>query len=135
VQIFPDDWVAIRRGQKTEYRTPYLLTYLTPPQLAVGYRTLPGGQDADTMLLLIESAWREPVGAVSPESLEREGFPNLDHFRRYWMRRTGERFKPLSDVQVMRVRPFEDGDVPTIGLQLIRNLYGPWLSDGFGLRQ
>jgi hypothetical protein len=127
--IFPDDWVAVTRGSKREYRLPFFLTHLLCPVLAVAWRRRPQG-DPETALVVIEEAWREPVGAISVESLEAEGFPKLDHFRRYWMRRTGERFKPLDDIQVLRIHPFEPGDAPTLGLQLLRNLYGPHLPDG-----
>jgi hypothetical protein len=127
--VFEEDWLAVTRGSKTEYRLPFFLTHLMCPSLAVAWRRRPQG-DPDRALVVIEEAWREPVGAISPESLAREGFPALDHFRRYWMRRSGERFKPLSEVQVVRIRPFEPDDAATTGLQLVRNLYGPYLPDG-----
>lgn len=127
--IFSDDWLAVTRGSKGEYRLPFFLTHLTCPVLVVAWRRRPHGEP-DTALVVIEQAWREPVGAISPESLEREGFPKIEFFRRYWMRRTGKRFAPLDEVQVLRVHPFEPRDAPTLGLQLLRNLYGPYLPDG-----
>lgn len=77
--------------------------------------------------MVLEETWREPLGAITAESLEREGFPDMAHFRRYWMQREKRRFALTRMVQVFRVRPVRAGDEEAMGLALIERLYGDWL--------
>lgn len=75
--------------------------------------------------MVMEKTWREPLGGLSPESLSREGFDSLAHFRRYWMaRHGGQLFRPLLEVQVYRVRPWTPDDVGPMGLAMLQRLYG-----------
>lgn len=124
------DWVAITKGLKTEFRaSPNAITQalaLDPPTPVVAYRA-PQGQprdDRDRTLMVMTETWQEPLGAISPESLEREGHPDMAHFRRYWMTRTRRRFRPLQKVRVFRVRPFEDEDWGLFSERLMTRLYG-----------
>jgi hypothetical protein len=48
-----------------------------------------GGHDA--ALMVLERCWREPVGAISDESLLREGYATFADFRRYYKLRTTAR--------------------------------------------
>jgi hypothetical protein len=128
-----DDWPAVKHGSKTEFRaTGRAITQLwnvSCPVVVVAY-SVRGSGTHDSRLMVLEASWKEPLGAISAESLEREGFPSLAHFRRYWMARTRAPFKPLSYVQVYQVRAFMPGDDVIFGLKLLRKLYGEHLPDG-----
>lgn len=93
------------------------------PTPVVAYKVSRMG-DPESDLMILEATWREPLGAISEESLQREGFPSVAHFRRYWMDRQKQRFKPLLEVQVYRVRPFTTADRESMGLALLDKLYG-----------
>jgi hypothetical protein len=123
-----EDWSAVKIGSKTEFRMPggrgmSQLWSCKPPTPVVAYAILDGERYVSTLMIL-EAHWREPVAGISTESLEREGFPDMAHFRRYWMRRTRRRFKPLQEVSVYRVSPFRDEDRARMGLLLFNRLYG-----------
>lgn len=78
----------------------------------------------EDVLMVIEAAWREPLGAISPESLRAEGHDSLRDFRLAWKRRapTG-RWNPLEEIIVYRVRPWQPGDEAWVGEKLLRELY------------
>lgn len=123
-----EDWSAVKIGAKTEFRMPggramsQLWSCKTPtPVVAYAIR---GHEQYDSKLMILEAHWREPVAGISEESLKREGFPDMAHFRRYWMRRTRRRFRPLQEVSVYRVRPFTDADVTPMAVRLLGRLYG-----------
>lgn len=125
------DWVSVTRGAKTEFRaTPNAVTQalaLDPPTPVVAYRVRRSTEPsiaADTKLMVLTDTWQEPIAAISAESLEREGFPDMAHFRRYWMQRTRRRFKPMQMVRVFRVRLFEEEDWERSALALMERLYG-----------
>lgn len=122
------DWNAVKRGLKSEFRMSgravTQVWNLTCPTPVVAYTVNSRGEHQDPLLMVLERTWREPLGAISAESLEREGFPDMAHFRRYWMARQKSRFKPLLEVQVYRVRPFKPEDREPLGLALLDKLYG-----------
>jgi hypothetical protein len=126
------DWPAVTQGRKTEFRQQgryrLLTTNLSCPTAVVGYLSGANGTPRRERLLVIEEAWQEPLGAISPESLAREGFASLAEFRGYWRGRiqTGT-WKPLTTVQVYRVRPLAPADVDGLGRALFLHLYGDWL--------
>lgn len=127
LRVPADDWTAVRYGHKTEFRAAgHAVTQLwnvACPTPVVGWmHRRVGGYES--RLLVLEATWQEPLGAISPESLEREGFQDIRSFRRYWMQRHNKRFAPMQRVQVYRVRPFTGADEVTMGLQLLRKLYG-----------
>jgi hypothetical protein len=126
------DWAAIKRGSKTEFRThglgyPALFNVKTPTAV-VAYVMRGKPPRYEHCMLVLEETFREPLGAISPESLAREGFPDIAHFRRYWMGRTKLRFRPLSEVQAYRVRPYRQGDTAMLGLVLMERLYGDYFN-------
>lgn len=123
-----EDWAAVKLGAKTEFRMPggramSQLWSVKPPTPVVAYVIRAGGT-YDSRLMVLEDHWREAVAGITEESLTREGFPDMAHFRRYWMRRTRRRFRPLQEVSVFRVRPFDDHDVTPMGVRLLTRLYG-----------
>lgn len=121
------EWTEITRGNKREFRgspgaMPTMFSVEVPTPV-VAYRKHPAhGYDAQIMIL--EDHWQEPLGAISAGSLEREGFPDVAHFRRYWMRRERKRFRPTKLVSVYLVRPWENGDERAFADLLLERLYG-----------
>jgi hypothetical protein len=131
LRVPADDWPSVRQGRKTEFRATGArhmtqMWNVTCPMPVVGY-AFRRAAEPDSALLVLEATWREPIGAISPESLEREGFPDIAHFRRYWMERYKRRFAPMQTVQVYRVRPAARDDLAILGLKLIEKLYGEHL--------
>lgn len=124
------DWTAVKRGYKTEFRLaggkadsyPRLLAVEFPTPV-VAYVSRQNGMHEKIMLVL-ERSWVEPLGAISEESLQHEGFETIGHFRRYWTARTKMRFRPLQRVQVFRVRLYTPDDIEVLGAGLFRRLYG-----------
>lgn len=134
VRVPAVDWAAVKLGHKLEFRskgreqTP--VWRVETPTPVVGYRLSNVRTDHDSKLLVLEATWREPLGAISEESLAREGFTGpqaMAHFRRYWMARWKRRFTPMMEVQVYRVRPFTSADVQPLGVKLLGKLYGEFL--------
>lgn len=127
-----EDWSAVKIGSKVEFRMPggramSQLWSVKPPTAVVAYAIRANGQ-YESKLMILERHWREPVGGITPESIAAEGFENMAHFRRYWMRRTRRRFRPLQEVSVYRVRPFREGDAPSLAMGLFNRLYGEHLA-------
>lgn len=124
------DWAAVKHGSKMEFRTAGRVATSGPdriecPTPVVAYTVRPHGQHESQLMVLI-ATWREPLGAISAESLTMEGFADVEHFRRYWMSRTHRRFRPLTSVQVYRLRPFiyeDNEDLEHMGELLMRRLY------------
>lgn len=128
------DWAAIVNGHKREFRSSGRVVTqvwrLQCPTPVAAY-TVAGPpshrQHRGPRVLVLEKTWREPVGAISPESLELEGYSDIRFFRRYYMERTGRPFRPLAEVQVYRVRPWEPEDREALGVALLERLYGRYL--------
>jgi hypothetical protein len=122
------DWPKVAGGFKTEFRVPghnVRMSQLEAPTPVVAYAH---GQAAKRhQLMVLEATWTMPLGMISDESLEREGFPDLAHFRRYWMDRTKKRFSLLDTVQVFQVRPVGRDEHEALGRMLLRRLYGEYL--------
>lgn len=77
--------------------------------------------------MVLEETWKEPLGAISPESLKAEGFESLAQFRRYWMKRTRRQFRPAALITCYRVRPWEPDDERRFGASIMERLYGAFL--------
>lgn len=123
------DFGLVRAGKKTEFRvggggsrSPQLwgVEFPTP---AVAYTIRRSGEYKHA-LVVVEEFWREPLGAISPKSLECEGQPDIAHFRRYWMTRNHTDFKPTREVSVFRVRPWTGDDRAYMARLLFHRLYG-----------
>jgi hypothetical protein len=120
------DWSKIKLGVKREFRlTGSALLGLQCPTPVVVYTNRNG--QYEQVVMVLEATWRETLGAISPASLEAEGFPSVAHFRRYWMGRTKRRFRPLDTCSVYRVRPWRDSDEQVMGMTLLNRLYGEFL--------
>lgn len=130
LRVPADDWAAISGGFKTEFRAPpgksvgAMFTDLPTPVVAWSYSRV-SGHDAKLMILL--DRFTEPLMAIAPESLEREGHPSVAHFRRFIMRRERKRFDALKEVTAYVLRPFEPGDRSEQADLLLERLYGDFL--------
>lgn len=126
------DWAAVIAGEKTQWRDTahgpqFDLTDLPRPVVLHSYQKF--RRDAEARLAVLESAEREPLGAISPESLAAEGMASLSDFRKYWIerhKRVGY-FMPLTTVMVYTVRPWQPDDREHFADKLLTYLYGPWL--------
>lgn len=122
------DWAAVSTGYKTEFRMlgqfPWAASIKTPTPV-VAYTSSPGF--AAAKLMVLEETFTMPLGMISDESLAREGFPDLSHFRRYWKRRTSKRFALMDTVQAFRVRLATADDYDAMGRMLLAHLYGEHL--------
>lgn len=126
------DWPAVKHGYKSEFRSspgknrvPQLFGVPTPIPV-VAYAIRAGRHDGQLMVL--EELWQEPLGAISPESLRREGFESLAEFRSYWLEREHRRFAPTRQVFCYRVRAFDDErDRGELADRLLHHLYGEFL--------
>lgn len=128
------DWPSVTTGEKTEFRAAgrhaLAASRITFPVPVVGY-TVWEHKPKTSRLLLLEHADTEPLGAISEESLRREGFWTGNHresykaFQHYWRhRRRHDAFRPLTTVWVYRVRPFTVDDVEPSARRLFERLYG-----------
>jgi hypothetical protein len=127
------DWPKVKRGIKQEFRAQSgiqsQLHKVVAPMPVVAYAVDRRGRH-DARLMVLTAIWREPLGAISPESLEAEGCRNLGEFRRYWIARDKRRFTPTAVVAVYRVRPWRDElDDRLMADRLLHHLYGEWVGD------
>lgn len=133
LRISTFDWLRVKTGHKTEYRTARKalaqVTRALTPSPVVAYKVARDGGDRESQLMVLEATWREPLGAIGEESLAAEGYPDMAHFRRYWMERhRSSRFDYLTEVQVYRLRPWRMGDYETLAEHLISRLYAEHLT-------
>lgn len=128
------DWPMVKRGYKTEFRassgpdkSQFWNVGLPAPVVAY---TLDSRGEYDCQLMVLERCWLEPLGAISAESLTREGFTSLAEYRRYWMRREHKRFQPTRQTLVYRVRPWGGtDDEESFAALLLGRLYGDFIPD------
>lgn len=126
------DWPAVKRGYKTEFRAgtgrnsvPQLWGIQTPMPV-VAYAVRNGRHEHE--MLTLEELWQEPLGAISDESLRREGFRNLAEFRTYWIARERKRFTPTRNVFCYRVRPYDPLDGAEAAGRIFQHLYGDFVA-------
>jgi hypothetical protein len=119
------DWAAVKNGLKTEFRaSANALTRAVEvhvPALVVAWTRSQGVYESKLMVL--EETFREPLMGMSAESLKREGFETFAQFRRYYVHRNRRLFEPMREVQAYRLRPYERGDLASVGLELVERLY------------
>lgn len=132
VRVPADDWPLVRRGMKKEFRGQLgrqsaLWANVACPTPVVAYAIVRGSYDA--RLMILQSVRQEELGAITPESLQREGFETFEEFRRYWLRRErgGSKFKPTRKVFVYGIRPWHPTDELEMGLGLLKRLYGDFM--------
>lgn len=142
LKVPPKDWPRVMAGDKTEFRWPchmpwkYGVPKNTPTPTPVvlygetgGHRTL---RRAFAMAILLDF-YVEPIIGVADrqESIEREGFPDFSHFRRYWRTRNKGKFHGMEEVSAFHIKLFDQTDATNLGLILLYRLYGHYLNDKY----
>lgn len=126
------DWPAVKRGRKTEFRASSGPTKTQPwavktPSPVVAYAVGRRGEH-DCKLMVLERAWLEPLGAITPESLAAEGFASLAEYRRYWVQREHKRFQPTRQTIAYRIRDWRGAaDEELFARLLLGRLYGGFI--------
>jgi hypothetical protein len=126
------DWPKVVTGEKRELRTmgryALMAGRIRAPELVVGYLVRRYDERRE-QLLIVDDAWQEPLGAISPQSLAAEGFESFGEFRSYWkLRFPRSGWRPLSTVQVCTLRPFTPADHEPMAERLLQRIYGRWLA-------
>ena len=132
VRVPRAEWPAVVCGTKREFRAACgkhsALWSVQTPMPAVAYTVSSIGV-YDSALMVLEAVWREPLGAISAESLAGEGFASFTEFRRAWIRREKRRFPLLRMTTVDRIRPWTADDVRWMGEVLLERLCGGFLRE------
>lgn len=131
LRVPAEDWAAVRSGHKTEFRGQPgrgSLKFVDPPTPVVAW-SYSRTRGHNARLMILEDRYEEELMAVSPEALEREGHPDIAHYRRYMIRREGKRFRPLLTVVAFVLRPWEPEDHRVHADLLLERLYGKFLPD------
>lgn len=132
VRVPSDDWHAVKGGYKREIRSRQssagALQSLSPPTPCVAWR-LHRQYGYDSVLMVLEAVWREPLGAISEESIANEGYATMAEFRRAWVIREKRRFPLLAPVTVHRLRPWTFEDGAAMGQAVLRQLYGEFVPE------
>lgn len=139
VRVPPTDWAEVSIGAREMFRCLSSLPN-TPeyPVIPIGTETprpvliwsKHGGRVLAVPAVLLEHRM-EPLGSITPEDLEAEGFEYLPAFRYRWKKRYPRYgWKPWAQVNVFRVRPWVPSDDAWIGQWLLKQLYGDWRQDG-----
>lgn len=121
------DWSDVRAGVKTEFRR-----YGAPQggerfeeRPVLLYTIHPATEQVDAFPAILVATWREPMGAITAESLRREGFADLGEFRRYIEQRyPNGGFRPLAMARTYRVRPWKPTDTAAMAEWALRSLFG-----------
>lgn len=125
------EWGLVKRGAKREFRAApgsqsQGFDAVNPPMPVVAYSVDRQGRH-DAKLMVLERTWKEPLGAITPQSLAAEGCRDLAAFRRRWMLANRKRFTPTRLVAVYVVRPWRDElDMREMADRLLEHLYGEW---------
>jgi hypothetical protein len=96
------------------------------PVPVVAYKVSRDGE-YDSRLMVLESVWREPLGAISGDSLKAEGCDTLADFKRAWLAKRKRYFNVLAVTTVYRLRPWEPEDARRMADRLLQRLYGDFL--------
>lgn len=120
------DWPDVLAGAKTEFRHYGRLRFIgETPRPAIIYSIAPATGEVESRLAILEWAWEEPMGALSPESLANEGFDDLGEFRRYIDQRYPKGgFRPLAFTRCYRIRIATAEDRDEMAEWALRSLFG-----------
>lgn len=108
------DFARVRAGEKRVWRSYRLhgkwLEGWVPVPVVIGSHHPTAGR-IDTCLAVLTETWIEPLGAITEEGVEEEGFASRAEFKRYFAERYPKvGYRPLQNVRVFRVRPLTDDD-------------------------
>lgn len=130
VRVPTREWAALRYGGKREFRAGSgkvsALWNVETPVPAVAYTVDSLGR-YEAALMVLEAVWREPLGAITEESLAAEGHETFGEFRLAWCRRERRRFPALTLTTAYRVRAWTADDDREMGDVMLRRLYGEFL--------
>lgn len=125
------EWPEVTLGVKREFRAGSgkvsALFNVEPPVPVVAYTVDTFGRYKNALMVL-EAVWREPLGAITKESLEAEGFTTFEEFFDHWIAREHRPFPTLAMTTVYRVRPWGLEDYRGMADELLRHLYGEFLN-------
>jgi hypothetical protein len=138
VRVPSSEWPEVKRGLKREFRAlsghVSALWNVEPPTPIVAYR-INGHGEYDARLMVLEDLWREPLGAISPESLAAEGCESLHEFKRAWLVRRKRYFNVLAQTTVYRLRPWGPKDEREMADRILQGLYGEFVPASNGPRE
>lgn len=126
------DWADVLAGVKTEFRhyggTTAPINRGSEwelPEPVVLYCPNDALRDVDTSVAVLDAAWQEPMGAISPESIRNEGFADIGEFRRYITERypVGG-FRPMARCRCYRVHPMGPMELDRFKDMLWHRMYG-----------
>lgn len=119
------DWPKVSAGVKTEFRHYLSRPLVVCPRPVILHSPHPHLAEMRSQVVILEENWREPIGAISPESLAREDFADLSEFRRYVTARWPKLgFRTLKQVQVYRFRLLAADELDEWGRWALVRLYG-----------
>lgn len=126
------DWNEIRIGAKREFRMrakPGLMNLAgkCPTPIVAYSGNTDRGYGCKLMVLERQREERLVEIADNPESIELEGYPGYNEFKRYWRARHKGVYKPLQIVVVNTLRPWRDVNETALALKLMHRLYGEFL--------
>lgn len=133
VPIVGREFPAVMAGIKREMRWPTVA-----PVMHHGYRYLPHPAIAFTRatsiggprrvgLVVLERVWQEPLDAISPASLEAEGFADIKEFRAYWRYRYKKRYDRYKPTWCFRFHPYDPDEEPSWQAEIYERLIlGPF---------
>jgi hypothetical protein len=124
------DWAAVIAGEKTQFRRvghTLASDNMSFPRPVVLHSRPPYRDTIEMRLAVLEDISREPLGAITAESLAAENIADLRAFRRYWISRHKVGFRPLTIVNVYCIALWQPGDRERFADVLFEHLYGTWL--------
>jgi len=126
LRVHPIDFAPVVAGSKLEVRLPGELPHAADVPCPVKIHARDDSVEYGPALAVLLEWWHEPLGAISAQSIANEGFESLDEFRNYWRARHPDRgFRPLSQVTVFKVRPWQgEADREHFALAIFDRMYG-----------
>lgn len=128
------DWEAVITGHKTQFRSYLAVPSCTGPRPCLLFtqfrRHLRVDDRWEAVPAVLKSVRREPLGAITAEDLDREGFLYRQAFRYYWKthRYPKSGWEPRRIVTVFEVCPWDvEWTEHAMEQWLLNELYGEWL--------
>lgn len=129
------DWPAVYVGEKRMFRWYSKGMAALPegeplprPCLLYAARRSHGEGQWEAIPAVLVACRQEPLGSITPEDVEAEGFKFLPAFKWYWkLRNKRLGWRPFEMVNVYEVQPFTEDDTDWAAQWLVQRLYGEWL--------
>lgn len=138
IRVSGIDWAALVTGQKLIFRTysgmggqrerPVVPPGTECPRPCLLYTVRGRAKRWEAKPAVLLGHRQEPLGSITPEDLWAEGFEFLPAFRRYWKSRYPTvGWRPWDMVSVLEVRPMCQGDIDSLGVNVLGELVGEWM--------